>query len=243
MLIGPVAGGQLSWARFDDQDLRDDYSLSPIPGFHLGGMISFRVHKRFFLNTSLLYTKKGKLIEGEIDTKLRNRAVYSHIDMPILYTAEFTAKLGGNKAFKYYFGGGPNISYWLAGKGTISSTDIAESGVSEIAYTVVFKKPLEQTGYDEMTIAMPNRIQLGINAVAGIVLEPLGFNQIHLSLRYEMGHSFLGESNGIFPAATDYTDVLQSRNSGIRLSLAYLIDLKTDQRKKGKTTSKIKKKK
>lgn len=243
VLVGPVAGPQLSWARFDDPDIRDDYSLSPVFRYHVGGMISFRVHKRFFLNTSLLYSKKGKVIEGEVDTKLRNKAIYSHLDMPILYTAEFTAKLGGNKAFKYYFGGGPNISYWMAGKGTISSTDIAESGVSEIEYTVVFKKPLEQTAQDEMTIAKPNRVQLGINVVAGLVLEPLGFNQIHISLRYEMGHSFLGESNGIFPAATDYTDVLQSRNSGIRLSFAYLIDLRTDQRKKGKSTSTINKNK
>jgi hypothetical protein len=58
-----------------------------------------------------------------------------------------------------------------------------------------------------------------------------------------MGHSFLGESNGVFPAATDYTDALSARNSGIRLSFAYLIDLKTDQRKKGKSTSTIKAKK
>lgn len=240
VLVGPVAGPQVSWTRFDDEDLRDTYNVAPVLRYHVGAMISFRVHKRFFLNTSLLYSKKGKIITSDYDSKLRNKVIYSQIDLPILYTAEFEAKLGGNRAFKYYFGGGPNVSYWIGGRGTISSTDIAESGVSEIDYKVRFKKPLEETQMDEMTIADPNRIQLGINVVAGLVLEPVGFNKISIALRYEMGHSFLGESNGVFPAATDYTDVLQARNSGIRLSFAYLIDLKTDQRKKGKSTSKIK---
>lgn len=243
VLVGPIAGPQLSWTRFDDEELRDTYDVSPVFRYHIGAMVSFRVHKRFFLNTSLLYSKKGKVITSDYDSKLRNKVIYSYIDLPILYTAEFEAKLGGNRTFKYYFGGGPNVSYWIGGKGTISSTDIAESGVSEIEYKVRFKKPLEETAQNEMTIAVPNRIQLGINVVAGLVLEPLGLNKIAISLRYEMGHSFLGESNGVFPAATDYTDVLSARNSGIRLSFAYLIDLKTDQRKKGKSTSTIKTKK
>lgn len=236
VLIGPVAGPQLSWARFDDQDIRDDYTLKPVLRYHAGAMISLRVNKRFFLHTSFLYSKKGKVIEGLIDKKLENRVTYNHIDIPILYTAEFKAKLGGNRSFKYYIGGGPNLSYWLSGKGTISSTDIVEGGVSKINYKVVFKKPLEDVAQNEMTIAEPNRLQLGLNIVTGMVLEPLGMNKIMLTLRYEIGHSFLGRTNGVFPAATDYTDVLQSRNSGIRLSVAYLVDLKTDQRKKGKST-------
>lgn len=236
VLIGPVAGPQLSWARFDDEDIRADYKLKPVFRYHAGAMVQLRVHNRFFLNTALIYSRKGKVIEGVIDSKLKNKVAYSHLDLPVLYTAEFKAKLGGGKAFKYYFGGGPNLSYWLGGKGTISSTDIVEGGVSEIEYTVVFRKPLENVAQNEMTIANPNRLQLGLNLVAGVVLEPVGLNKIMLTLRYEIGHSFLGETNGVFPAATDYTDVMQSRNSGLRLSFAYLIDLKTDQRKKGKST-------
>lgn len=243
VLVGPVAGPQLSWAKFDDSVIRADYTLKPVLRYHAGAMVQMRVNDRFFLNTALIYSRKGKVIEGVVDKKLKNKVAYSHIDLPILYTAEFKAKLGGGKAFKYYVGGGPNLSYWIGGKGTISSTDIVEGGVSEINYKVVFKKPLEDVSQNEMTIADPNRLQLGLNIVGGVVLEPLGLNKIMITLRYEMGHSFLGRTNGVFPAATDYTDVMQSRNSGLRLSFAYLIDLKTEQRKKGKSTSKISKKK
>lgn len=236
VLIGPVAGPQVSWTEFNDKDLRADFNTSPVFRYHAGASVSLRVHKRFFLTTSILYSKKGKVITSDIDSKLENKVVYNHIDMPILYTAQFKGSLSGNKGFKYYLGGGPNVSYWLGGKGTIGSTDIAESGVPNIPYTVTFRKPFDEVSQNEMNIAEPNRIQIGINIVAGIVLQPLGFNEVNIMLRYERGHSFLGNSNGIFPAATDYTDVLASRNSGIRLSVAYMIDLKTDQRKKGKST-------
>ncbi len=236
VLVGPVAGPQLSWSNFNDKDLKSDFSTSPVFRYHAGASVSLRVHKRFFLTTSLLYSKKGKEIKGEVDTKLKNKVIYNHIDIPIIYTAQFRGSVKGNKGFKYYLGGGPNVSYWLGGKGTIASTDIVESGVSYIPYTVVFKKPLEEVAQDEMTVLEPNRIQIGINLVAGVVLQPLGFNEINIMLRYERGHSFLGRSNGVFPAATDYTDILASRNSGIRLTLAYMVDLKTDQRKKGKST-------
>jgi Outer membrane protein beta-barrel domain len=236
VLIGPVAGPQISWTEFNDKDLRSDFSTTPVVRYHAGVSVSLRAYKRFYLTTSLLYSKKGKVIESDIDSKLKNKVVYSHIDLPILYTAQFKGSLKGNKGFKYYIGGGPNVSYWLGGKGTIASTDIVEGGVSSIPYTVVFRKQFEDVADNEMNIAEPNRIQIGINLVAGIVLQPLGFNEVNIMLRYERGHSFLGNTNGIFPAATDYADVLASRNSGVRLSIAYMIDLKTDQRKKGKST-------
>jgi hypothetical protein len=61
-----------------------------------------------------------------------------------------------------------------------------------------------------------------------------------VNLRYELGHSFFSAtSNGIFKG-TYYQDELRSRNQGIRLSVAYLVDLRTETRKKGKSTIKRK---
>lgn len=236
VLIGPVAGPQISWTEFNDKDLKSIFDTAPVVSYHAGVCVSLRAYKRFFLTTSLLYSKKGKIIENDFNTDLKNKVVYNHIDMPIVYTAQFKGSLKGNKGFKYYVGGGPNVSYWLGGKGEIATAEIKEGGISKIDYKVVFRRPSGDVADNEMNIEDPNRIQIGINVVAGIVLQPLGFNEINIMLRYERGHSFLGNSNGFFPAASDYTDVLASRNSGVRLSVAYMIDLKTDQRKKGKST-------
>jgi hypothetical protein len=240
VLVGPVAGPQLTWQRYEEQDARDYYAVSPLLRYHVGAMVSFRVRNRFFLNTSVLYSRKGKSLTAQDDKTFKLKSASSFIDVPILYTAEFKARLKGNKSFKYYLGLGPDIAFWLGGRGTLTTTDIVEQGFSEINYKVRFRKPLESTTNAEMTLQEPNRVQLGINIVAGVAFEPLGLNKILVTLRYSGGHSYIGKSNGVFPVATDYTDIMQARNKVVSLSFAYLIDLKVDQRKKGGSTIKKK---
>jgi hypothetical protein len=55
-----------------------------------------------------------------------------------------------------------------------------------------------------------------------------------------LGHSFLAREGGGTFTPTYYQDVLQARNKGIRISASYLIDLKIEKRKKGKSTIKRK---
>jgi hypothetical protein len=236
VLIGPVAGPQLTWIRYEQEEARDAYTVSPLLRYHVGGMVSFRVRNRFFLNTSVLYSRKAKSLKVKDDETFQLKSAASFIDVPILYTAEFRAKLKGNKSFKYYLGLGPDIAFWLGGRGTLTTTDVIEQGLSEVDFKIRFRQPLEQTTNAEMTLQDPNRVQLGINIVAGVAFEPLGFNKTLITLRYAGGHSYLGKSNGVFPVATDYTDIMQARNKVVTLSFAYLIDLKIDQRMKGKST-------
>jgi Outer membrane protein beta-barrel domain len=235
ILVGPVAGANYSWTSFRDEDLKDAYGMSPVFGFHVGGHLAFKVQKRFFLHTSLVYASKGRNLTGELDTKLRNKARYNYIDMPISYTVDFKGKIGNSKEFKYFIGIGPNVSYWLNGNGTLYNSDFEENNLGELSYKIAFKKLPDSQKPDEMTIEDPNRFQLGLNFVAGVVLEPAPRQRVMVSIRYELGHSYLGKTNGIFQN-TYFQDPLQSRNQGFRVSLAYLIDLKVEDRKKGKST-------
>jgi hypothetical protein len=155
---------------------------------------------------------------------------------------DFKGKLGGNKEFKYFLGIGPNVSYWLGGKGTLYNIDLNENGMPEQDYKIVFNKDVSTLGNDRMNVDTPNRFQLGLALTAGIDFEPAGFNRIMLNVRYELGHSYLSKySDGVFPVTANYSDPLQVRSQGFRVSLAYLIDLKIEQRKKGKSTIKNKK--
>lgn len=243
VLVGPVAGANLSWISSDDDDHKQFYGNSPVVGYHVGADVSFRVQKRFFLNTSLLYSTKGKAESGKIDPLYNNTVVYKYIEMPIIYTAEFKGNFGGAREFKWYVGVGPTVSYWLGGRGKLRSSDLMETSVRELDYKIVFHKNPEEVGDNEMVVQNPNRIQLGVNLATGLVLEPVGFQKIIVMLRYEIGHSFLsGESNGVVSGVT-YADDMRVRNHGFRLSLAYVVDLKTADRKKGKSTldKKIKK--
>ncbi len=235
ILVGPVAGANYSWTSFRDKDLKDAYSMTPVFGFHAGGHLAFKVRKRFFLHSSLVYASKGRILKGELDTKLRNSARYSYIDLPISYTVDFKGKIGNSKEFKYFLGIGPNISYWLSGKGTLYNSDFEENNREEVSYKIAFRKPADDQPLDEMRVEEPNRLQLGLNFVAGLVLEPAPRQRIMFSIRYELGHSYLGKTNGIFED-TYFQDPLQSRNQGFRVSLAYLYDLKVEDRNKGKSS-------
>ena len=237
ILVGPVAGPNVSWTSYGNKDFKDIYNIYPVVGFHAGVEVAFRVRKRFFLNTSFLYSTKGKLEKSEIDDFYRNQVRYNYIDMPIIYTAEFKGNLGkGNRQYKWYVGAGPTVSYWLGGRGKLSNSDLSEVNVKELEYRIVFGKEKEQLAEDEMGVQDPNRIQLGLNLATGFVFEPMGYQKVMVMFRYELGHSFLsGESNGLINGVI-YEDQMQVRNQGFRVSLSYLIDLKTSERKKGKST-------
>ncbi len=239
--VGPMAGGQLSWTKFDESKFKDAYSVKPVWGYHAGANVSLKVRNRFFLHTSILYSTKGRKIQGREDAMLTNTVKYNYIEMPIIYAVDFRAQLGGGKVFKYYFGIGPNISYWLGGKGKLYNSDLDENAdyaSRDLEYRIVFKKAPEDVAPDEMNVEDPNRVQLGLNLATGVVFEPQPRQRILVLVRYEVGHSFLSrESDGIF-VPTYYKDVLKSRNQGIRVSVSYMIDLRIADRKKGKSTIK-----
>jgi Outer membrane protein beta-barrel domain len=236
LLVGPEVGVNYSWTSFQEKDLKEVYRMSPAVGFHVGGHLAFKVRKRFFLHTSLLYSTKGRTLNGKLDGLLKNSARYNYIDMPINYTVDFRGKIGKSKEFKYFLGIGPNISYWLGGRGKLYNTDLEENNLGELSYKIKFDKSddVDQAS-DEMRVERPNRLQLGLNLIAGMVFEPWYKQRFMFSVRYELGHTYLAKSDGTF-TDTYFYDPLKSRNQGFRISLAYLVDLKTEERKKGKST-------
>ncbi|HEY3404249.1 MAG TPA: porin family protein [Ohtaekwangia sp.] len=247
VLVGATAGGNLSWMSFNDSDIKDLYDIKPVIGYHFGGHVAFRVQKRFFLHTSLIYSTKGVVMEGdrddyEIEQNLIKFSMrLNYIEMPILYNAYFKGKIG-TKVFKYSIGIGPNVSYWLGGKGTVDNSDIIEFG-GEKDFKIAFNKDRTEGKEGEMVVENPNRIQLGINLGASFMFEPAPNREIFLTVRYEFGHSYLSRgSTGTF-ATTYYEYPLESTNQGFRLSLSYMIDLRVDQRKKGKSTNDHRKRK
>jgi Outer membrane protein beta-barrel domain len=237
ILIGPVVGPQLGWVSFEDKDQKKLYTRTPVAGFHAGMGISFRVHKRFFLNGALLYSTKGKNLTGTGDELLKFKSRYRYIDLPMAYTVEFKSNVSKTKAYKWYFGMGPHVSYWLSGKGSLENTQLSEILVNRIDYKIVYNQEPGEFEDNQMNVPDPNRLQLGLNLSAGFVFEPLGYQKMMVNIRYEAGHSLFSRSGeGKFNLTNEYTDNLFTRNQGFRLSFAYLIDLKNEEKKKGKST-------
>lgn len=249
LLIGPVAGGQMGWISFQNRDNSEQFRRSPYFGFHAGASVQYRMHKRVFLQTSILYTQRGKTLHDRIDQSVYTWAKYNYLDMPILFTKEFKMRLGPPDKVKFYniyIGAGPLVSYWMSGKGYLTSADLNENTINpptyDLHYKVVFNKNPEDVNLGEMNVENPNRIQLGLNFSAGVVFEPNRLNKIMVTAKYELGHSFFSrQSDGDFglPGILYYKDDLQVRNKSLSLSLFYYFDLHLDEKNKGKSTIKL----
>lgn len=240
IFVGPVAGANFTWIRFDEKEKHDVYETNPFISYHAGANVSFKVRNRFFLHTSFIYSVKGKVMDNPSDPVFHHEAKYKYIEIPLVYAVDFKGTVGNNKVYKWYFGAGPNLSYWLSGKGSFSSSPLMESNIDRLDYDIVFRKDAEELAMDEMTIEDPNRIQLGLNLATGIVFEPMENQKLMLNVRYEIGHSYMSRtSDGVF-AATFERDDMRIRSHGLRLSLSYMIDLRIENRKKGKSTIKRK---
>jgi hypothetical protein len=242
---GLKGGFNLSWTRSDDVDFRKAYSTHPVPGFSAGAVFSIEIKKRYSLHTEFLYSTKGRIVTG--DLALRDEVTYQYIEIPLIYQIHFKGRLGSKstRQFQWYAGIGPNFSYWLGGKGTITHFEITDHDVPEIPYTLRFgERPPEEAGESGLVyIRDAHRIQLGINIGGGVWVEPMNNRKIMVDLRFELGHSWLAGAESadyVFPQT--YSKNLQARNLGFRLSLMYLLQTNLDKKVRNKGKSNLKQK-
>jgi len=236
---GIKAGPQLSWVTVDDPKYKSVANVHPVAGFHAGFVLAFKVKDRYFLNTEYIYSQKGKSVTGKIDPVLNDKVVYRHIDIPILFSMHFKGHLGKTREFKWYLNAGPNTSYWLGGRGVINAGDLIENGVPPLKYKIVFGSRPDHNNPDILYIKDAKRLQFGMNVGGGILLEPGNKQKVMIDLRYEIGHTQIGnEQSSQFLIPSDYQDSLKGRNKGIRLSLIYLFEFSSDHKElnKGKST-------
>jgi hypothetical protein len=197
------------------------------------------------MHTAALYSSKGENLSSNADPILRHKEIYHFIDVPIVFAREFKIDLGKNKIIKWYVGMGPNISYWLNGKGSLMNNQLAEDGFTTVHYKYAFHST-DDPADNKVYMGDANRVQLGLNIATGWVFEPVGMQKIFFNIRYEIGHTYISKG-GVEDFSNfginEYHGDTQARNMGLKVSLSYMIDLKTSERKKGKSSSTIIKKK
>ncbi|MEJ7642950.1 MAG: porin family protein [Chryseolinea sp.] len=240
---GFKAGPQLSWFKSDDQKYSPIADIHPVVGFHAGAVVAFKVKDRYFLTTELIYSQKGKIATGKVDPNLKDKVTYHHADLPILFSYHLKGRILKTRDFKWYVSAGPNISYWIGGKGGVKSGDLSENGIPELKYRIKFGVRPGNYDADILYIRDAQRFQFGMNVGAGLVLEPGGNRKVIIDLRYEIGHTRVGTpQSSQFLVPADYQDNLKGRNKGLRLSVAYLLEYSTKSSdiNKGKSATKQK---
>src|SRR5438045_4546533 len=94
ILVGPVAGGGVSWVSFHEKESRQFYKQAPVLSFMGGIGLSFQVRKNFYMHTAALYSRKGENLSSNVDPDLKQKEIYHFIDVPIVFAREFKINLG-----------------------------------------------------------------------------------------------------------------------------------------------------
>lgn len=245
LLVGPKFGAQMGWISIQQDQDKEFLQSEMVPGFHAGGAAIWRVRDRFYLHTELLYAMNRQKITGKFDELLESNITNQMIELPVSFKVNFDTRIK-NLKYQVYLGAGPNVKYWISGKSEVYSSEIDEVGVGTRNYTIEFEEYPE--GLDDnidnslLYIEDANRIQLGVNAVAGLMFQPQSGHTIILDIRFDYGHSYLSRHDyGIYPDLIDYAEPIRSRYHAIKIGLAYLIDTNVASRNKGKSTANPKK--
>lgn len=223
ILIGPKAGARVSWMQYEDF-ASDQYKKQPAFGYSAGVTTAFKVKKRFLLQLDIMYAQNGKKIEGITDPSLKNHAKYHYLNTPVVYKLDFKEAING-RAFKWYVGAGPNVNFWLGGKGTLKAVELKEDNIEKLDYNIIFDEVPAVPEIGGLYINEPNKVQVGLIASTGLVLEPAPGQSLMIDLRYEWGHSYMAREDGKFTNVIAYEDDLKMKTHSIQLSVAYVFDI------------------
>lgn len=227
--LGIKAGPGLTSGRFKDSDLRDRFNTQPYFGFTAGGLILFPLKKNYSFVAETVFTRKGKKIKFNDDV-WTNTASFNFIDISMALRKSFDFKLRPNVNSKIFFGIGPNIEYWLNGKGSI------DAGGPTANYEVVFDKESEGNFninyYNEV-----NRWLFGLDLGVGMEAPITSKQKVFTELRFTLGQTNLGKVGSTSQLEIlGFQDDLKMNFKTISLTVAYLYDFDLKEAKKGKST-------
>jgi hypothetical protein len=140
------------------------------------------------------------------------------------------------RKYQYYFVAGPNISYWLGGKGKFANTQYIMNGGEEFSYQIGFDERDANEG--KLYIQSPNRLQFGLDIGTGVMWPISRSQKIMVELKYGYGHTNMGQANSSALGSRHYSDNMEASSHVISLSGAYLFDFNLRGWRKGKSTIK-----
>ena len=237
--IGLRAGGSVNWASFSDKDQKDTFSVKPSTGFAVGALVGFPLKNNYSVIIEGGFSQKSRKLKENL---MVNSATYKFVDGSLLLRKSFNVSLGKDVPGEWFFSIGPEVSYWLSGKGNFSA------GGPEYPYTIEFDRApdgdLRSLYYNDA-----NRLFFALVLGVGIKAPLKNKTAINAELRFVSGHTNLGRNHYEFPprewysSLLNYNDTLKMNLKLISLSVAYTYNFDKVESRKGKSTLKKKLKK
>lgn len=243
--MGPKIGFNYSTMHFDEKQYTREHDVLGRPGLNGGIVFNYSVSNStvWSFHGEVYYSQKGRYIQRRGVEYVKNRTLFHNIDAPAMFRGTFDAG-----SLRWYVNAGPSLSYWVAGGGVLESSELDEGLVGRVNFRYDFD-PVnlaegEEIDYPiaEGIIRAPNanRLQVGLTFGFGFEFEVLDGKLVQWDFRYNMGHTNIGEKEDNYFGLFKYQENFEGSNRNIETSLAFLLDYNTQLRKKGKSTSKVK---
>jgi len=238
--LGIRAGGTVNWASFRDKDQKDTFSVKPSTGFTIGGLIGFPLKNNYSVIIEGGFAQKSRILKE--NTLLENHSTYKFLDGSLLLRKAYKFQLGDNIPAEWFFNIGPEVGYWMSGKGYFTA------GGPQYPYQIEFDRvPDGDMGYLYYNSA--NRLFFALVLGVGMKAPLKNNTAISVDLRFISGHTNLGNNKYEYPvrewysSLLNYNDTMRMNMKVISLSVAYTYDFDKVESRKGKSTLKKKLKK
>ena len=197
--VGIKAAPLVSWPSFANKEIKDTLSVGLRGGYSVGALVSFPMKNKFDFIAEAGYSQKGK--RTKFNEVIVNRSTYTFVDATLLLRKSYTFRLEKNIPSDVYFNFGPDVSYWLKGKGEFTG------GGKWYPYSVSFNDSIGTIR--EMAVERVNRWLFGLVFGVGIKAPLLGHQKVGVELRFVSGHTYFSEVNKIdqqhYPSLTLWT--------------------------------------
>lgn len=232
--VGVRGAGTVNWASFRDKFQKDTFSVKPTMGFAFGALIGFPLKNNYSVIIEGGFAQKGRRLD---DPLLENHSTYRFIDGTLLLRKAYHFQLGPDIPSEWFFNIGPEVGYWMSGKGYFTA------GGPKYPYRIEFDRaPDGDLGYLYYNSA--NRVFFGLVLGVGMKAPLKNNTAISTELRFISGHTNLGQNKyeyhtrEWYAALLNYVDTLKMNLKVISLSVAYTYDFDKQESRKGKSTLK-----
>jgi hypothetical protein len=247
--VGVKAGATLSTSSFSDKDDKDAFTNLWKPGFFGAGLINFPLKKNFSFQTEAGFSQRGRKIEFNEGT-WENSATYRFLDASMMLRKSYPLHWTKNIEGTWFFNIGPKVSYWLNGKGVVTTGGTyvdPDDGLTKISkggsynYDVKFEKEPEEPStpdFNTMYLSDVNRWLFGIDFGIGVDAPTTALQRFVFELRFTSGHTFYGTKSSAFNRTLGFTDNLRANEKIISFSIDYTLNKEVRESQKGKSTKK-----
>ena len=227
--IGAKAGILASWSSLADAEDKQNFGSKPKLGFSVAGLINFPLKNNYSFQAEAGFSQQGRIVTFNGGT-WENHCTYYFGDLSMLLRRSFRLDIGKDIPANWFINVGPNINYWIQGKGKLT----AEPN-SEQKYSILFNKTPDLS-YDKMFLTDINRWLFGLSAGIGFNATTMRYQKIFTELRFSFAKTYLGQKNSATINILGFEDNLKANLITTSLSVAYIFDEDLRKAKMGKST-------